>query len=166
MGKQRKKIKGPWPLVLDLAKAFERVSLLVVWECATHFTFPTKILRVLFGYFEHERRVQFEGSVAEPFRTFTTISAGSKWSCLLLTKIYPPLKLRASFVDDITALLVGKIRKWQQWQKKVMKKVKEEVEKKGIKLSITENGNDGKSQMIGSCGSWRTSCVKPAKNKE
>ena len=66
MGKQRKKIKGPWPLVLDLAKAFERVSLPAVWECATHFTFPTKILRVLFGYLEHERRVQFEGSVAEP----------------------------------------------------------------------------------------------------
>ena len=33
--KQRKKIKEPWPMVLDLAKAFERVSLPVVWAWAT-----------------------------------------------------------------------------------------------------------------------------------
>ena len=51
-------------LVLDLAKAVERVSLPVVWACATHFSFPRKILRVLCGYFEHRRRVQFEGCVA------------------------------------------------------------------------------------------------------
>ena len=34
---------------------------------------------------------------------------------------------------------------------KVMKKLKEEVEKKG-KLSITENGKEGKNKMIASCG--------------
>ena len=33
-----------------------------------------------------------------------------------------------------------------------MKKLKEEVEKKGLKLSVTENGKDGKSKMIASCG--------------
>ena len=52
-------------LVLDLAKAFERVSLLVVWAWATHFCFPRKILRVLCGHFENQRRVQLEGCVAE-----------------------------------------------------------------------------------------------------
>ena len=36
-------------LVLDLAKAFERVSLPVVWAWATHFSFARKILRVLCG---------------------------------------------------------------------------------------------------------------------
>ena len=41
-------------LVLDLAKVFERVSLPVVWASATHFSFPRKILRVLYGYFEHQ----------------------------------------------------------------------------------------------------------------
>ena len=46
--------------VLDLAKAFERVSFPVVWAWATHFDFPTEILRVLCGYFELQRRVQFE----------------------------------------------------------------------------------------------------------
>ena len=46
---------GAVALVLDLAKAFERVSLLVMWAWATHFSFPSKILRVLCRYFEHQR---------------------------------------------------------------------------------------------------------------
>ena len=66
-------------MVLDLAKAFERVSLPVVWAWAAHFGFPRKILRVLCGYFEHQRRVQFEGCAAEPLRTITAILPGSKW---------------------------------------------------------------------------------------
>ena len=33
-----------------------------------------------------------------------------------------------------------------------MKKLKEEVEKKGLKLSVTENGKEGKNKMIASCG--------------
>ena len=33
-----------------------------------------------------------------------------------------------------------------------MKKLKEEVEKKGLKLSVTENGKEGRSKMIPSCG--------------
>ena len=36
--------------------------------------------------------------------------------------------------------------------KKVMKKLKEEVEKRGLKLTVTENGKEGKSKMIASCG--------------
>ena len=36
--------------------------------------------------------------------------------------------------------------------KKVKKKLKEEVEKQGLKLSVTENGKEGKSKMIASCG--------------
>ena len=33
-----------------------------------------------------------------------------------------------------------------------MEKLKEEVEKKGLKLSVTENGKEGKSKMMASCG--------------
>ena len=36
--------------------------------------------------------------------------------------------------------------------RKVMKKLKEEVERKGLKLSVTEDGKEGKSKMIASCG--------------
>ena len=129
---------------------------------ATHFSFRRKILRVLCGYFEHQRRVQFEGCAAEPLTTITAILPGSKWSCLLLrvvlqdaltdvTIIYPSLKLRV-FVDDITALVKGKNKEVTEMAKKVMKKLKEEVEKKGLKLSVTENCKEGKSKMIASCG--------------
>ena len=75
---------GAVALVLDLARAFERVSIAVVWAWATHISSPRKMLRVLCGNFEHQRRMQFEGCVAEPLRTITAILPGSKWSCLLL----------------------------------------------------------------------------------
>ena len=70
-GKAKEEDQGAVALVLDLAKALERVSLPVVWARATHFIFPRKILRVLCGYFEHQRRVQFEGCVAEPLQTIS-----------------------------------------------------------------------------------------------
>ena len=53
------KEEGQGAVVLDLAKAFERVSLPVVSAWATHFTFPRKILRVLCGLF----RAPEEGTV-------------------------------------------------------------------------------------------------------
>ena len=97
--------QGAVALVLDLAKAFERVSFPVVWAWATHLSFTMKILRVLCGYFEHQRRVQFEGCAAEPLQIISAILSGSKWSCLLLRfllhdalseviKIYPSLTSR------------------------------------------------------------------------
>ena len=140
----------------DLAKAFEWVSLPAVWAWATHFSFPRKILRVLSGYFVHQRRVQFEGCVAEPLRTIAALLPGSKWSCLLLrvvlpdasnevTQFYLPLKLRVS-VDVITALLMEKNKFMAEMAHMVMKKRREEVEKKGLKLSVNENGKEGKEQ--------------------
>ena len=39
----------------------------------------------------------------------------------------------------------GKVKKWRKWQKQMMKKLKGEVEKKGLKLSVDENGKEGKS---------------------
>ena len=62
-GKAKAEDQGAVALVLDLAKAFERVSFPVVWAWATQFS---KILRVLCCYLEHQRRVQFEGCAAEP----------------------------------------------------------------------------------------------------
>ena len=54
-------------------------------------------------------------------------------------------------MDDITALLMGKNKKVAEMAKKVMKKLREEVEKQGIKLSVNENGKVGSSK-IASCG--------------
>ena len=122
-GEAKAEEQGAVALVLDLAEAFERVGLLLVWAWATHFSFPRKILRVLCGYFEHQRRVQFQGCAAEPLTTITALLPGSEWSCLLLRivlqdalsevmKIFPPLKLRF-FVDDTTALVKGK-KRWRK----------------------------------------------------
>ena len=113
-GKAKEEDQGAVALVLDLAKVFERVSLPVVRAWATQFSFPRRFLRVLCAFFEHQRRVQFEGCVEEPLQTIPAILPGSKWSCLLLRsvlqdalsevlKIHPPLKLKV-FVDDITAM--------------------------------------------------------------
>ena len=123
-GKAKEEDQGALTLVLDL----ERVSLPVVWAWATHLSFPRKILRVLCGYFEHQRRVQFEGCAAEPLTTITAILPGSKWSCLLsrivlqdalseVTKTCPSLKLTV-FADDITALVKGRIKEVAEMAKK------------------------------------------------
>ena len=83
-GKAEEEDQGALALVLDLAKALERVSLPVAWAWATQYSFPRKILRVLCGYSEHQGRVQFEGCAAEPLTAITAFLPGSKWSCVLL----------------------------------------------------------------------------------
>ena len=84
---------------------------------------------MLCGYFEHQKRAQFQGCVAEPLQFISALLLG-----------------------EITALLNGRNRDIVEMAKKVMKKLKEEVEKKGLKLSVTENALEGKSKMISSCG--------------
>ena len=84
-GKAKEEDQGAVALLLDLAKAFERVSLLVVWAWATHFSFPRKVLRVLCGYLS--TRGEFEGCAAEPLTTITAFLSGFKWSCLLLRMV-------------------------------------------------------------------------------
>ena len=68
--------------VLDLAKSLLCPSVFqwcVRWQ--PHCNCTTRILRVLCGYFEHQRRVQVRGCVAEPVKTMKAIVTGSKWSC-------------------------------------------------------------------------------------
>ena len=107
------------------------------------------LLRVLCGYFDNQRRVKFEGCVAEPLQTITAILPGSKWSCLLLRillqdafsevmKVYPPLKLTV-FVDEITASMDGR--------RKELASIAEEV----LKVSITDGGSEEQSKVIASC---------------
>ena len=114
---QEKKVKERVSLVMDLAKAFERVSFLVVWAWATHFSFPEDFAGALRFF-----RAPEEGAVRRMCgRTVANhrgILPGSEWSCLILRillqdalsevlKIYPPLKLRV-FVDDNTAPVKGR----------------------------------------------------------
>ena len=55
-------------------------------------------------------------------------------------------------MGDITALLKGKNKEVAEMAMKVMKKLKDEVEKKALRLSVTEKGKEGKSKIIASCG--------------
>ena len=155
----REEDHGPAAMVLDLAKAFERVSLLAVSAWSAHCSFPGKMLRVHCAYFEHQRRVQFQGCVAEPLQTITAILPGSTWSWLLLrivlqdalsevTTIYPPLKLRV-FVDDITAILIGRNKEVAELARKGDEEVERRSREKGLKLSVTENC-EGKKEQDGS----------------
>ena len=47
---------GAVTFAVDVAKAFQKVQLKVVWASAVHFGFPQRILRVFCGYFEHQRK--------------------------------------------------------------------------------------------------------------
>ena len=141
MEKTKEEDQGAVALVLDLAKAFERVSLREVWAWATHFSFPRKILRVLCGYFEHQRRVQLEGC-GRAVTDHLGHPARSKWSCSRIVlqdalsevvKIYPPLKLRV-LVDDITALVKGRNKEVADMAKKVMQKLKKRKLKRKASL--------------------------------
>ena len=135
------------------------------------------IAGALCGYLEHQRRVQFEGCVAEPLQTITTTLPGSKWSCLLLrivcvanalsavTKIYRPLKLRV-FVDDTTALLMEKNKEVAEIAKKVMKRQREEVEKKVPNCRSRRMERKERVRLLLRVASWRTGCVRAAKKEE
>ena len=84
-------LKGGQPsngaLVVDLAKAVEKVQLSVVWYLAICFGFRQKVLRVLCGYFAHERRVMFVKKISDPMSTVTAILPGSRWYVLFLTSV-------------------------------------------------------------------------------
>ena len=55
-------------------------------------------------------------------------------------------------MTDVTALLMRKNKVVADMAKTFMKRPRKEVEKKGLKLSVTENGKEGQSKMIASCG--------------
>ena len=57
--------QGAVTLVVDLARAFEHVQLKVACAWAMHHGVPQRMLRVSCWYFQHQRRVRFEGCVAQ-----------------------------------------------------------------------------------------------------
>ena len=104
-------------LVLDLAKAIERVSLLVVLAWATHFCFPRKIMRVFCGCFGHDHH----GYFARVEVDFLLLRIVLQDALGVVTNIYPSLELRVFYGCGN-----GK-----------NEKLKEEVEKKGLQLSVS-----------------------------
>ena len=54
-------------------------------------------------------------------------------------------------MGDITAFMHGRNKALVEMAEKVLKKLKREVEEKGLKLSITVRGKQGKSKAITPC---------------
>ena len=86
------------------------------------------MLRVLRGYFDHQRRVHFEVGVAEPLCTITAFLPAAKWTCLLqrivlqdalneVMKVYPLMKPKA-FVDEIRAFMKYEMKSCEALQKR------------------------------------------------
>ena len=82
-GKAKEEDQGALALVLDVAKAFERVSLPVVSALATHFRFQRRSCECCAGTSRTTGECSSKGCVAEPLQTITAILPESKWSCLL-----------------------------------------------------------------------------------
>ena len=80
-GKAKEEDQGASALVLDLAKAFERVSLHVVWGNAL----PKEDLASAVRYSEHQRRVQFEGCAARAAHDHHGYPARAEVELLALT---------------------------------------------------------------------------------
>ncbi|CAK0809345.1 unnamed protein product, partial [Prorocentrum cordatum] len=74
--------------VLDLVKAFEKVSLHLLWEAGKQLNFNTGVLAVVCSYFAMTRRLIVGDSVSSETETVTAIIAGSQFSvCFLKTVI-------------------------------------------------------------------------------
>ena len=71
-------------VIMDLVKAFERVSLDIVWKIAKMYDFPLGIATIVLHIFHFPRRVIVQGSTSEGTRTAAAIVAGSKLSVLFL----------------------------------------------------------------------------------
>ena len=136
----------------------------VVLDWTTHVSFPRKILRVFCGYFEHKRRVYFEGFGAEPLQTITAILLGSKWGGLLLRSalqdvlsevVNPPTKLKV-FVDNITACLEVRNKERPEIAETLLKTRKGEVKETRLKRSITM-AKEGKNRPLRHSAIWKRS---------
>ena len=67
-----------------------------------------------------------------------------------VVKVCSPMKLKV-FVDDVQACLEGRNTELSEIAEKVLKTMRMEVEKKGLKLSFTEGGMEGNSKFIAPC---------------
>ncbi|CAK0878174.1 unnamed protein product, partial [Prorocentrum cordatum] len=73
--------------VLDLVKAFEKVSLHVLWEAGKQLNFNTGVLAVVCSAFAMTRRLIVGDSVSSETETVTAIIAGSKFSVCFLKMV-------------------------------------------------------------------------------
>ena len=72
--------QGAVSLVVDPAKAFERVQVAVVWRCAMYFRCPQGECRFLCRYFAQKRRLRYEDGRSERRKRVQLFKQARKWS--------------------------------------------------------------------------------------
>ena len=77
---------------VDLAKAFETVSLEHVWRAGMHHDFRVEILRLIMEAFAFARRLSYQGAVSEPvFTLFAALAVGGFAQITLFLMLIDPL---------------------------------------------------------------------------
>ena len=130
ISKAQEEDQGAVALVLDLAKASERVSLPRGLGLGNAFQFPKKDFASASRLFrapeEGTVRRMCGRAVTDPARVQVGVLALAQDALSeVVNKKQPPLKKRQN-------------EEFAEMAKKVMKKLKEEVEKKGLELSVSE----------------------------
>ena len=104
--------------LMDLAKAFEMVSLQHVWAAGIRHGFPLDLLVLILEAFAFARNLVYQGSVSEPTLTLSAVLAGGGFAqvALYLVMIDPLDRIQAQctigltlclYVDDIGVHVVG-----------------------------------------------------------
>ena len=159
-------------VIMDLVKAFERVSLKVVWQWAKYYNFPLSVAAMVLQIFHFPRRVIVQGCTSEEVRTAAAIVAGSKYSVLLLKMVitwpmdrllhlFPTISLH-TYVDDIKARLRDKQRLLVEKVPELVDAMTGLLEKVGMEASL---GKEGKSQIMVTSTWLRERLVSPAKTR-
>ena len=85
-----RKNEGVLRVVWQILIKMEVQEVSLWWVSGDALQFPMKIWRVLRGYFEHQRRVRFEGCLVPPLQTVTAIFQGQSFFvcfCMLFFKM-------------------------------------------------------------------------------
>ena len=160
-------------VIMDLVKAFERVSLDIVWKIAKMYDFPLGIAAMVLHIFHFPRRLIVQGSTSEEPRTAAATVAGSKFSVLLLKlvitgprdrllELFPQLTLKA-YVDDIKARQRAKHREHMKNVPELIDSMITLLEGVGLEASL---GDKGKSLVLVGSEWLRARLVDPCKQRK
>ena len=93
--------------LMDLAKAFEMISLHHVWAAGIRHGFPLDLLVLILEAFAFARTLVYQGSVSEPTLTLSAVLAGGGFAqvALYLVMIDPLDRVQAAYTIGLTLCL-------------------------------------------------------------
>ena len=103
---------------MDLVKAFEMVSLHLIWEAGLRHGFPQAVLKLMLEAFAFSRRLSYQGAVSDSTDTLSALLAGGGFAqdALFLVLLDPLDRMHVQYstgvtlceyVDDIAIHVVG-----------------------------------------------------------